>query len=141
MFSVQASPGVTPNWQRVEHDLRGAVLGQVDIDGRLEQRLRSSSRRRPQAAASPRFEVLVSNDESESTTVIEVRAPDAPATLYRLSHALTGMGLDVRSAVVATLGHEVVDVFYVKTPKSPDGRIAVGDFEQVRAVLKTALAG
>ena len=140
-FRIAKTEGVTPNWQRVEHDLRGAVLGQVDIDGRLEQRLRSSSRRRPQAAASPRFEVLVSNDESESTTVIEVRAPDAPATLYRLSHALTGMGLDVRSAVVATLGHEVVDVFYVKTPKSPDGRIAVGDFDRVRAVLKTALAG
>ena len=76
-----------------------------------------------------------------TTTVIEVRAPDAPATLYRLSHALTHLGLDVRSAVVATLGHEVVDVFYVKTPKSPDGRIAVGDFEQVAAALKTALAG
>ena len=43
--------------------------------------------------------------------------------------------------MVATLGHEVVDVFYVKTSKSPDVRIAEGDFEQVRADLKSALAG
>ncbi len=140
-FRISKSAGVTPNWQRIENDLRGAVSGDVDIASRLEQRLRSASRRRPQAAASPRFEVLVSNEASESTTVIEVRAPDAPAVLYRLSHALTGMGLDVRAAMVATLGHEVVDVFYVKTSKSPDGRIAEGDFEQVRADLKSALAG
>ena len=125
-FRISKSAGVTPNWQRIENDLRGAVSGDVDIASRLEQRLRSASRRRPQAAASPRF---------------EVRAPDAPAVLYRLSHALTGMGLDVRAAMVATLGHEVVDVFYVKTSKSPDGRIAEGDFEQVRADLKSALAG
>jgi [protein-PII] uridylyltransferase len=140
-FRISKSAGVTPNWQRIENDLRGAVSGDVDIASRLAQRLRSASRRRPQAAASPRFEVLVSNEASESTTVIEVRAPDAPAVLYRLSHALTGMGLDVRAAMVATLGHEVVDVFYVKTSKSPDGRIAEGDFEQVRADLKSALAG
>ena len=140
-FRISKSAGVTPNWQRIENDLRGAVSGDVDIASRLEQRLRSASRRRPQAAASPRFEVLVSNEASESTTVIEVRAPDAPAVQYRLSHALTGMGLDVRAAMVATLGHEVVDVFYVKTSKSPDGRIAEGDFEQVRADLKSALAG
>ena len=140
-FRISKSAGVTPNWQRIENDLRGAVSGDVDIASRLEQRLRSASRRRPQAAASPRFEVLVSNEASESTTVIEVRAPDAPAVLYRLSHALTGMGLDVRAAMVATLGHEVVDVFYVKTSKSPDGRIDDGDFEQVRADLKSALAG
>ena len=84
-FRISKSAGVTPNWQRIENDLRGAVSGDVDIASRLEQRLRSASRRRPQAAASPRFEVLVSNEASESTTVIEVRAPDAPAVLAHLS--------------------------------------------------------
>ncbi|MDO8363280.1 MAG: [protein-PII] uridylyltransferase [Actinomycetota bacterium] len=140
-FRIARVAGIVPNWQRVEHDLRGALSGEVDIDARLEQRLRNQSRRsRPQSAVPPRSEVLVSNDASDATTVVEVRAPDAPARLYRLSHALSEYGLDIRSAVVATLGHEVVDVFYVKTPKSPTGKIPVGDFEQVRVAVREALA-
>ena len=45
-FRISKSAGVTPNWQRIENDLRGAVSGDVDIASRLEQRLRSASRRR-----------------------------------------------------------------------------------------------
>ena len=72
--------------------------------------------------------------------MVEVRAADAPAVLYRLSHALTALDLDVRSAVVATLGHEVVDAFYVTTQKSPTGRVPAGDFEVIRAALIAALS-
>lgn len=141
-FRISRVPGSSPNWQKVEHDLRGTLTGDVDIDARLEQRLRSQSRRRRAVAATPpRLEVLVSNEASDSTTVVEVRAPDAPAVLYRLSHALSETGLDIRSAVVATLGHEVVDVFYVKTPKSPSGQLPEGDFEQVKAAVRAALIG
>ena len=100
-------------WQRVQADLRSALAGELDIDARLEQRIASRSRRRPSAAASPRREVFISNDASDRTTMIDVRAPDAPAVLYRLSHEIALAGLDIRSAKVATLGHEVVDVFYV----------------------------
>ena len=135
---VSASP---PNWPKVDHDLRGALSGELDVDTRLEQRLGSHSRRRRAVSAlAPRLEVLVSNEASDSTTVVEVRAPDAPAVLYRLANALSRSGLDVRSAVVATLGHEVVDVFYVTTPKSPTGQVPMGDFEQVRAFVRAALA-
>ena len=40
--------------------------------------------------------------------------PDEPSLLFRLARLLTECGLDIRSAKVATLGHEVVDVFYVR---------------------------
>lgn len=139
-FRVAKLDAALPNWQRIEHDLRATAAGEIDIDSRLEHRLRSTRRRRPLAAAPPRLEVLLSNEASASTTVVEVRTADAPAVLYRLSHALTGLDLDVRSAVVATLGHEVVDAFYVTTRKSPTGRVPAGDFEVIRAALIAALS-
>ena len=42
-----------------------------------------------------------------------MRAPDRIGTLYRITRALADLDLDIRHAKVATLGHEVVDTFYV----------------------------
>jgi [protein-PII] uridylyltransferase len=105
-------------WRRVENDLRAVLDGTVDLGSRIEQRIRNygRSRRRAMAAVPPRLEVLVTNDASESATMIDVRAPDAIGVLYRLASQLSSCGLDIRSAKVATLGHEVVDVFYVEQP-------------------------
>lgn len=139
-FRIARVPGIELDWRRVEHDLDRVLSGAVDIEARLEQRLKQT-RRRVTAAAPARLEVLVSNEASDSTTVVEVRAPDAPGVLYRLAHALTLGGLDIRSAVVATLGHEVVDAFYVTSAKSPSGKLPEGDFEGVRAALRAALSG
>jgi [protein-PII] uridylyltransferase len=50
---------------------------------------------------------------SATATVIEVRAHDRPALLHRIGAALAAAGVDVRSALVTTLGSEAVDVFYV----------------------------
>ncbi|MEN9644309.1 MAG: hypothetical protein RL238_978 [Actinomycetota bacterium] len=145
-FRIAVSDGLEPDWAKVERDLRAALSGELDIDARLEQRLRQQSRRRrPMAAAAPRLEVLVSNDASDSTTVVEVRAPDAPIVLYRVAHALSGVGLDIRSAVVATLGHEVVDVFYVtrsaQDASSPSGQVPEGEFSEIRSAVRAALEG
>jgi [protein-PII] uridylyltransferase len=137
-FRIMGSSEITPNWSKIINDLRAALNGDLDIDGRMEQRLRNQSRSRvrPMAAASPRLEVRVSNEASDSTTVIDVRAPDGPAVLYRLSHALTLLGIDIRSAKVATLGHEVVDVFYVQTPA---GKLPADEFGRVREALRATL--
>lgn len=133
---ARVPPDASPDWRKVEHDLRAVLRGDVDVDARLEARLRSQRRRRTTSASAPRLEVLVSNDASAETTMVEVRAPDAPAVLYRLSHALSGLGLDIRSAVVATLGHEVVDVFYVT---SAGGKLVEATHDDLRSALRTAL--
>ncbi|MCX6520014.1 MAG: [protein-PII] uridylyltransferase [Actinobacteria bacterium] len=136
-FRILRAAGTSPNWSKIAHDLRGVLAGDVDIDARLEQRIKSQGRsRRAVSAIPPRFEVLISNEASDSTTIIDVRAPDAPATLYRLSHALAGAGYDIRSAKVATLGHEVVDVFYVV---GADGKLPEDTHADVRACLTSAL--
>jgi [protein-PII] uridylyltransferase len=57
--------------------------------------------------------VLIHGDESPTALIIEVRAADGVGVLYRIARALRDAGLDIRLAKIATLGHEVVDTFYV----------------------------
>lgn len=138
-FLIVRLRGGSPNWGKVESDLRAAIQGSIDLGVRLEQRMRTYSRsQRKVAAAPPRLEVLVSNDASDVATMIDVRAPDGLAVLYRLSHALSSNGLDIRSAKVATLGHEVVDVFYVQTPAR--NKLDVGEHDALRELLLHTLA-
>jgi [protein-PII] uridylyltransferase len=75
---------------------------------------------------------------SRTATVLEVRAHDRPGLLHRIGASLAACGVDVRSALVSTLGSDAVDVFYVV---GPDGR-ALGQ-DRARAValeLRAALA-
>ena len=142
-FRVPRVANVNTDWTRLESDLRGSVGGTIDVGSRIAQRVRTYSRahRRAVAAAPPRLEVLISNDASASTTMIDVRAPDAIAVLYRLASALAATGLDIRSAKVATLGHEVVDVFYVQRSGRTGAakQIPERDHAVLREELKAAL--
>jgi [protein-PII] uridylyltransferase len=113
-FRVQSVFGRTPDWPAVESDLRRVLAGRLSLEARLADRARAyASSPRPPSAAPARVEVSVDNEASDSATVIEVRAPDRIGTLYRITKALAELELDVRLAKVASLGHEVVDAFYV----------------------------
>jgi [protein-PII] uridylyltransferase len=57
--------------------------------------------------------VIFDNAGSTNGTIVEVRAPDGVGVLYRTTNALATLGLDIRHAKVSTLGHEVIDTFYV----------------------------
>jgi len=115
MFKVATSPSRPPEWQAVESDLVSALEGTLLLDARLAslEAAYAPARRRASAAA-PSVKVLVDNDASAGATVIEVRAHDRHGLLHALTRALATSGLDVVSARVATLGHEVVDSFYVR---------------------------
>jgi [protein-PII] uridylyltransferase len=49
-------------------------------------------------------------------TLVEVRAADGIGVLARITDAIAGCDVRVEQAYVSTLGHEVVDTFYVTTP-------------------------
>ena len=113
-FRVQSVFGRAPDWPAVESDLNRVLAGRLSLEARLADRARDyASSPRPPSAAPARVEVSVDNEASDSATVIEVRAPDRIGTLYRITKALAELELDVRLAKVASLGHEVVDAFYV----------------------------
>jgi len=109
-FTVAHLYGDPPDASLVTGDLRRALTGQLDVAQRLHQREQVVLR--PAAGPAPPTVTLV-DDASDTATVVEVRAHDAPGLLWRVGRALGECGLDVRAARVETLGAEAVDVFYV----------------------------
>jgi [protein-PII] uridylyltransferase len=115
-FTVAPTHGDTVGWEKVVEQVRQALAGQLALDARVAERERTYARAAAVAgvdAAPP--EVRVDNEASGTSTVIEVHAPDAIGILYRLTQALSALDLDIRTAKVQTLGHRVVDSFYVRT--------------------------
>ena len=99
----------------VRDDLERVLEGRLELHQKLGERARAYAGRRRRLAALPAEpRVLVHHGASRTATVVEVRAPDAVGVLYRITSALERCGLDVVSARVATLGHEVVDSFYLR---------------------------
>ena len=58
--------------------------------------------------------VVVDNEASDFSTVIEVGGPDRIGLLYDITSALAELQLDVHLAKVATYTDRVVDSFYVR---------------------------
>ncbi|MGE0877868.1 MAG: [protein-PII] uridylyltransferase [Acidimicrobiia bacterium] len=102
-------------WDRITADLDRALRGQLAIEARLAERAKAYRSVKRAYSAQPAVpSVTIDNDASSNATVVEVRAPDVMGVLYRITKAIAEMGLDIRHAKVQTLGHEVVDAFYVR---------------------------
>ncbi len=131
--------GAGPDWAEIEADLRKVLAGRLSLEAGVADRARRyAAQPRPAGSVSAvpaRTSVTVDNRASATATVVEVRAPDRIGTLYRITRALADLHLDIRHAKVATLGHEVVDSFYVAD--ATGAKVADGDHarEIERAVL------
>ena len=90
-----------PDPTRVRQRLLAALDGTLSLD-----RLRP-----PAGGDAP--QVSVRPDDSARSTVLEVRDSDWTGLLHRVCSGLAGLGIEVRSAHVETLGPQAVDVFYV----------------------------
>ncbi|MHB1486985.1 MAG: [protein-PII] uridylyltransferase [Acidimicrobiales bacterium] len=116
IFEIAPSRDREPDWARVQADLAASLEARLALESRLAERARTyGARRRPSAARPAQARVIVDNDASASATVVEVRAPDGVGVLFHITAALAACRLNVSSARVNTLGHEVVDSFYVRT--------------------------
>jgi [protein-PII] uridylyltransferase len=133
VFDVEPEFGDPPDATLVAADLRRMLQGRLDVQDRLDRRARAV---RPRAAAVPAPRVSLVDDASDTATVVEVRAHDAPGLLWRVGRALGECGLDVRAARVETLGAEAVDVFYVT---DGDGK-PLGDGDLRRTIVHSVLA-
>jgi [protein-PII] uridylyltransferase len=133
VFDVEPEFGDPPDATLVAADLRRMLQGRLDVEDRLDRRARAV---RPRVASVPAPKVSLVDEASDTATVIEVRAHDAPGLLWRVGRALGECGLDVRAARVETLGAEVVDVFYVT---DGDGKPLAGD-DLRRTIMHSVLA-
>jgi [protein-PII] uridylyltransferase len=122
-------------WEEVVSDVRRAVEGRLAIEARLAQRARAHRRLPAGMRLVGEPSVRVDNNASGTSTVVEVRAPDRLGVLYRITRAFADLDLDIRSAKVSTLGHEVVDAFYVRTASGAK----IVDREHVRELERAIL--
>ena len=132
VFDVEPEYGEPPDATLVAADLCRMLQGRLNVEERLERRARAA----PPRAAVPAPRVTLVDEASETATVVEVRAHDAPGLLWRVGRAFGDCGLDVRAARVETLGAEVVDVFYVT---DAEGKPLV-DEEVRRGLVHSVLA-
>ena len=85
----------------------------------------------------PDPEVEIFTDAATDATVIEVRSHDRPGLLFRIGAAITQSKVDIRSAIVTTLGAEAIDTLYVT--ELTGGPLTPERASEVASHLKRAL--
>ena len=110
---VDAGSGDVPPPQALETALRRLAAGDQGVLDRLARR--DAGYRAP-AGAPSRPRVVLVPGASADATVLEVRAADRPGLLHAIGSALASVGVDLRSAHVATHAGQAVDVLYVAEP-------------------------
>ena len=112
-FRVSERKRFDVDWDAVIADVEGALAGRLALSARLAEKARTYGRGRPAAARVARTAVRIHNDASLTATVIDVYAPDRIGVLYRITRAMADLDLDIRSARIETIEHQLVDAFYV----------------------------
>jgi [protein-PII] uridylyltransferase len=114
VFSVQDAEGgpfgdaarIARLRQTIERTLTGEIVPRLLIAKR-PPKSRTSAFKVPSR-------VNFDNEASHTATVVEVRGLDRVGFLYDVTTALFESGLSISSAMIATYGERVVDVFYVR---------------------------
>ncbi len=87
--------------------LKGEVIAKEGLQSRDKFKKRERDFRIP-------TQIMFDNEGSELYTIIEIATRDRPGLLFDLTRTLASKNIYIASAVIATYGAEVVDVFYVK---------------------------
>ena len=105
------------------HDLiADALLDSKDVEEKLIARAAAYASIPSIPVPDPEVEIFT--DAATDATIIEVRSHDRPGLLFRIGAAITQSKIDIRSAIVTTLGAEAIDTLYVTEltggPLSPE---------------------
>jgi [protein-PII] uridylyltransferase len=112
-FEVEGAfePEITESrWREFRALVRAAVQGRVSLDHLVAEKRAHY----PPPRSATGVSVVVDNEVSDYSTVIEVGAPDRIGLLYDITGALAELTLDVHLAKVATYADRVIDAFYVR---------------------------
>jgi [protein-PII] uridylyltransferase len=134
LCAQRGAPVRPERWEPLEKKLRAAVEGRLDVAAAVEAwRARTPRRRRHLRRSHPvaRFDPQA----SAAYSVLEVRADDEPGLVYAIASTLSGLGLDIAFAAIATEKSQAFDVFYLT---DAEGRKL--DAERMRTV-EDALRG
>jgi UTP:GlnB (protein PII) uridylyltransferase len=84
---------------------------EVDVLDAVQRRERARDVK-PPALVKP-VAVRISTHRTGEVTRVEVHGPDSPGALFRVSQILSNLETELQGALVATVGPEVRDTFFV----------------------------
>ena len=99
---------------KVRRDLEAALTGK-------EVKLPTPTQGIKKGQGSPfkvRQHITLDFETSEEHTLCEVQTHDFPGLLYTITHVISGLGLQITTAKIATYGARAIDVFYLQEAQS-----------------------
>jgi [protein-PII] uridylyltransferase len=118
------------------HELiAAAVVDSKDVEEKLFARAAAYASIPSIPVPDPQVEIFA--DAATDATVIEVRSHDRPGLLFRIGAAITQSKIDIRSAIVTTLGAEAIDTLYLT--ELTGGPLSSERATEVASHLKQAL--
>lgn len=139
---VNSNQGLRPERRAmVERNLKNALEGIYDVEAAVERRRAKASRpaRINKYFAEPKPAVRFDAKASSTCTVIEVEARDEMGLAYKISNALSALGLQIAFAKIGTEKNLALDVFYVTD--SAGSKLTPAGMELVERALIDALGG
>ena len=100
-----------PSAEKLTEQLKRALSGELDLGRKIEERI-ENYRKYPGIPTPPPV-VFAANDLATNATIVEVRMHDRPGILFNVTRAISRFGVDIKSAIVSTLGAEAFDTLYV----------------------------
>jgi [protein-PII] uridylyltransferase len=123
-----------------EESIKGAIsqalIDASDLKERIARRIADYAKIPSIPVPSPIVETFM--DAATDATIIEVRSHDRPALLFAIGDAITRSQVDIRSAIVTTLGAEAIDTLYVT--EIGGGALSADRAHDLAARLTAALA-
>ena len=121
--------------KNLHRELEEALRNRSSLAARIEDRIEAYAQLPTIPVPDPVVETFL--DAATDATIIEVRSHDRPALLFGIGDTITRSNIDIRSAIVTTLGAEAIDTLYVTEigggPLSPERA------EEVATRLRSAL--
>jgi len=97
--------------EKLHQELARALENKSSLASRIQERIDTYAQLPTIPVPAPVVETFM--DAATDATIIEVRSHDQPALLFRIGDAITRSNIDIRSAIVTTLGAEAIDTLYV----------------------------
>jgi [protein-PII] uridylyltransferase len=133
---VIPDPNAPELTHKVLHDeLTRALSSKSSLKARIQERIDAYAQLPTIPVPEPVVDTFM--DAATDATIIEVRSHDRPALLFGIGDSITRSNIDIRSAIVTTLGAEAIDTLYVT--EIGGGPLTPERAEEVASRLRTAL--
>lgn len=121
--------------QKLHDEITRALKSRSSLSERIQERIDAYSQLPSIPVPAPVVETFL--DAATDATIIEVRSHDRPALLFGIGDSISRSNVDIRSAIVTTLGAEAIDTLYVT--EIGGGPLTPERAEEVAMRLRAAL--